>query len=533
MKIISQPLISSSRLSKVLFTLLFFIVTVNITQAQCADTSPTGDCDGDGVLNSVDICDGFDDNADADGDLVPDGCDDDDDNDGLRDSDERGNTTSTSPLCGSQTVLDFSAIPTEESGDGTISTLLEGEVFRFINVTTGTDALVTLVDFNNAIVDVLDDNSSNPEYFKPGTRVSFLNPNQEGYIEYNIQLVQSGTSTSVSFPEVFVGFNDMDGNLDSFERNRIPYPINYYLDNPTTLTISSEPTFVVATSGSVDFPGSSNSNTFLNIQANYNNFSSFTFRVGVLANNTLVDVVRYHSLLFDCASNFVDAQATDPDTDNDGIPDYLDSDSDDDGCPDAIEGDGGYTVSDLDTDDSLGDNVGANGVPQDGGMNSLQQNDVSSTDAAINACENPSILSEKSATITDNGDAVLGAGDTINYTITVENTGNVTLDGITLADALTDLDGNVLTLTTGPTFDTADLGSLEGILLVGETATYLASYVITQDDVDAGGVSNTILASGDSPDDTTVADDSDDPNDADNVDPDNDGDPDDPTDTVI
>ncbi|WP_040278955.1 T9SS C-terminal target domain-containing protein, partial [Psychroserpens damuponensis] len=147
--------------------------------------------------------------------------------------------------------------------------------------------------------------------------------------------------------------------------------------------------------------------------------------------------------------------------------------------------------------------------------------------------EDPSLIAEKSASIIDNGDGVLGAGDTINYTITVENTGNVTLDGVTITDTLTDADGTVLTLTTGPTFDNADAGSLEGTLIVGETATYLASYVITEDDVDAGGVSNTVLASGDSPDDTTVTDDSDDPNDSDNIDPDNDGDPDDPTDTFI
>ena len=128
---------------------------------------------------------------------------------------------------------------------------------------------------------------------------------------------------------------------------------------------------------------------------------------------------------------------------------------------------------------------------------------------------------------------VVGAGDTINYTITVENTGDVTLTNVGIVDTLTDLDGNVLALTTGPTFDNADTGSAEGTLLVGETATYLATYIITQSDVDAGGVSNTVLADGDSPLGTNVTDDSDDPNDTDNVDPDNDGDPDDPTDTVI
>ncbi|WP_152604767.1 DUF7507 domain-containing protein, partial [Psychroserpens jangbogonensis] len=138
--------------------------------------------------------------------------------------------------------------------------------------------------------------------------------------------------------------------------------------------------------------------------------------------------------------------------------------------------------------------------------------------------ENPSIIAEKSASVTDNGDGVLGAGDVINYTITVENTGNVTLTNVGLVDTLTNLDGTVLTVT-GPTFDSSDQGSLEGILLVNEIATYLASYTITQADVDAGGVSNTVLADGDSPAGTNVTDESDDPNDTDDVDPDGDGDP--------
>ena len=38
----------------------------------------------------------------------------------------------------------------------------------------------------------------------------------------------------------------------------------------------------------------------------------------------------------------------------------------------------------------------------------------------------------KTASVTDNGDNYVGAGDVINYTITVENKGNVTLTGLTL-----------------------------------------------------------------------------------------------------
>ena len=62
----------------------------------------------------------------------------------------------------------------------------------------------------------------------------------------------------------------------------------------------------------------------------------------------------------------------------------------------------------------------------------------------------PGLEVEKTASVTDEGDGFVGAGDVINYTITVRNIGNVTLTGLTVSDTLTD--GNSSTLSTGPSF---------------------------------------------------------------------------------
>ena len=77
----------------------------------------------------------------------------------------------------------------------------------------------------------------------------------------------------------------------------------------------------------------------------------------------------------------------------------------------------------------------------------------------------------------------VNAGDTITYTFTVENTGNVTIDNVTIDDDMTDL-----TWVTGP-----NLGSLAP----GETAVGTATYVVTDADVEAGSVENSAVATGD------------------------------------
>ncbi|WP_157209080.1 T9SS type B sorting domain-containing protein, partial [Mariniflexile maritimum] len=106
-------------------------------------------------------------------------------------------------------------------------------------------------------------------------------------------------------------------------------------------------------------------------------------------------------------------------------------------------------------------------------------------------------------------------GDSINYTITVENTGNVRLTNISLVDSFTDAQGNVINLTTPVTFQSANLGSTAGTLLVGETATYIASFTITQQAINAGGVSNSVVASGIAPNGSSINDMSDDGDDLD------------------
>ena len=111
-----------------------------------------------------------------------------------------------------------------------------------------------------------------------------------------------------------------------------------------------------------------------------------------------------------------------------------------------------------------------------------------------------SIEVTKEASVVDNdGDNTNSLGDTINYTITVANTGNTDLRDVVLDDVISDLNGDRLTLTSGPNFISASLGSIEGKLRQGESATYVASFVITQQAIDAGGVSNTVTVVASSP----------------------------------
>ena len=79
-----------------------------------------------------------------------------------------------------------------------------------------------------------------------------------------------------------------------------------------------------------------------------------------------------------------------------------------------------------------------------------------------------------------NADGLTNAGDTASYGFTVTNSGNVALAGVTVSDPLVTMAGGPVDLAVG----------------ASDTASFTATYVITQADVDAGFFDNTASATG-------------------------------------
>nr|WP_277628516.1 hypothetical protein [Arsenicicoccus dermatophilus] len=100
-------------------------------------------------------------------------------------------------------------------------------------------------------------------------------------------------------------------------------------------------------------------------------------------------------------------------------------------------------------------------------------------------------LVKKLSKITDNGDGVVGAGDTMSYTFTVTNTGNVTLDPVTYTDAQLGVTAAACGTTPLKPGESRDCPPL--------------NRVRTQADVDAGAFTNSATATGTAPDGTTTS----------------------------
>ena len=145
------------------------------------------------------------------------------------------------------------------------------------------------------------------------------------------------------------------------------------------------------------------------------------------------------------------------------------------------------TVNGDDPDNNPVSDVSADDDPNDGNL------EDDATEVLISPV--PSIEVLKSVT-----SAGVIEGEDVVFSITVRNTGNVTLTGVAVTDTMTNLDGDEVTpVVIAFVGSDGDTPSPAGTLMTGETATYTATYTLTLADVDSGGLSNSATATGTTP----------------------------------
>ena len=156
-----------------------------------------------------------------------------------------------------------------------------------------------------------------------------------------------------------------------------------------------------------------------------------------------------------------------------------------------------YTLSQSDIDNAVAGGTGAisntataTGDPVIGTLGAVTPSTALETIAGV-----PVIELLKSSTAPADPIAV---GDLINYSFTLENSGNVTITSPVIADDQCVTPSGDLTFSNGFDAVDAELGEADE-LDVGETWTFSCSYPVDQDDIDAGTVQNTATATGQDP----------------------------------
>ncbi|MCW1427789.1 DUF11 domain-containing protein [Novosphingobium sp. JCM 18896] len=162
------------------------------------------------------------------------------------------------------------------------------------------------------------------------------------------------------------------------------------------------------------------------------------------------------------------------DTDNDGV---LDTDE-------TWVYDYSYTLTQADLDaDGYSNKDGK--LDNTATATTTELTDPQTSSASVDLVYDPKLAIEKKFTSVTGGnlnDKADRAGDVINYHVTIENTGNVSLTGVALSDLL---EGQATPVGL-PSGDTTN----PGVLDVGETWSYDYSYTLTQADLDARGYSD-------------------------------------------
>ena len=177
-----------------------------------------------------------------------------------------------------------------------------------------------------------------------------------------------------------------------------------------------------------------------------------------------------------------------------------------------------YVVTQTDIDaGGLSNTATVVGTPASGGSDVTDVTDDGDTGSGDTGADptvtsftaSPAVTGLKTVSLTTDADGSgdISAGDTLEYTITAKNTGNVTLTSVSIQSD--DLSRGVATLSPVSGFGASNFTIVDGgsdTLLPGAFVSFAAEYVVTEDDIIAGGLSNTATVVGTTPQGSFVTD---------------------------
>jgi hypothetical protein len=181
-----------------------------------------------------------------------------------------------------------------------------GAVYKYTNVRTGVDATVTITAISSGITVVdLDAGSGYPEALQPTLQVD---PNTNGYLEMQFQLLVAGTNTPYTALELPVTCIDVDGTFDQdgngnplYEFDEINLGPGGMVDFETysgELMISNPGDWYCGKNvGGVDYPGRDTTARGVMFTVINTNVSNFTIRVGA-DNQSTSQTNRLRSVYF-------------------------------------------------------------------------------------------------------------------------------------------------------------------------------------------------------------------------------------------
>jgi DNA repair protein RadC/predicted transport protein len=464
----------------------------NVTEGQNTSVGNFGfailDSDNDGVPDSEDVCNGYDDSADFDGDGVPDGCDLDDDNDGILDEVEceiQPVQFQYSQSLSSSNEIVWSAVVNGNVETVTVTVATNPVYFIGSNGTVEPEGVTLTAGPDFPTIDAVDGVGLAGGEVVAESAITFTStiplesirlPNLDNYDRDNNGAGIGDPTDAICFT-IPGNWNNIVGDMAAYDITTGALTSNNQAGNAAanvSVGGASTQEFVFRGGfGSALLRGTPGGETN-DADATFVAEAPFTV-ASLLYEDLTQNGVRDNIINSFSAAVLITTAVICPNSDGDTFPDYNDLDSDNDGCPDALEG-GATNIKLEDVNENGSINVGtvsspinggvdANGVPvlADSGngqtVGSSQDDTVIAAECSVNA-----INDDYSSTPID---GVLGG-----------SVGNVFDNDEYLGDILTPSDFTITPSTNGPLTVNSD-GTVD-VLPGTPSGTYTVDYTICQ-----------------------------------------------------